>query len=70
MCSKGTRGPQSATPEGRGGGGVITGAIRIAFVEHAVEAVGADHGILVVQVVEGVARRRTWCGSCCKAACN
>jgi hypothetical protein len=25
---------------------------------------------LAVQVVEGVAHRRTRCGSCCKAACN
>jgi hypothetical protein len=60
-------------PRGKGGGeggGLTTEAIRIAFLVHAVEAVGADHGILVVQVVEGVARKRTRCGSCCRAACN
>jgi hypothetical protein len=56
-------------PRGKGGG-LMTEAIRIAFVVHAVEAVGATHGILAVQVVEGVARRRTRCGSCCRAACN
>jgi hypothetical protein len=32
----------------------IVEVIRIAFVVHAVEAVGADHGILAVQVAEGV----------------
>jgi hypothetical protein len=42
---QGAREPQSITPEGRGGRGLITEAIRIAFVVHAVEAVGADHGI-------------------------
>jgi hypothetical protein len=74
IYSKGARGPQSITPEGRGGGGggglLATEAIGIAFVVHAVEAVGATHGILAVQVVEGVARKRTRCGSCCRAACN
>jgi hypothetical protein len=57
-------------PQGKGGGvpRLITEAIRIAFVVHAaVEAAGATHGILAVQVVEGVARRRTRCGSCCGA---
>jgi lysylphosphatidylglycerol synthetase-like protein (DUF2156 family) len=38
--SKGAKKPQSTTP-----GGPITEAIRIAFVVHAVEAVGATHGI-------------------------
>jgi hypothetical protein len=45
-------------PRGKGGGEpprLITEAIRIAFVVHAVEAVGATHGILAVQVVEGSA---------------
>jgi hypothetical protein len=47
----------------RGGGLIAIEAIGIAFVVHAVEAVGATHGILAVQVVEGVARKRTRCGS-------
>jgi hypothetical protein len=44
--------------EGGGGGGGrrINEANPNAVVVHAVEAVGADHGILVVQVVEGVAK--------------
>ena len=33
---------------------IVIEAIGIAFVVHAVEAVGATHGILAVQVVEGV----------------
>jgi hypothetical protein len=49
-----------ATPPREGGGGVVViEAIGIAFVVHAVEAVGATHGILAVQIVEGVAHRRT-----------
>jgi hypothetical protein len=61
-------------PRGKGGGGepprlVVIEAIGIAFVAHAVEAVGATHGILAVQAVEG-ARKRTRCGSCFRAACN
>jgi hypothetical protein len=51
-----------APPPWEGGGGspprLIIEAIRIAFVVHAVEAVGADHRILVVHFVEGVARTR------------
>jgi hypothetical protein len=35
---------------------LLVEGIRIAFVVHAVEAVGATHGILAMQVVEGVAR--------------
>jgi hypothetical protein len=58
---QGAREPQSTTPEGRGGGGAPPPII---------EVVGADHGVLAVQVVEGVARKRTRCGSCCRAACN
>jgi hypothetical protein len=65
---QGAGGPRSTTTEGRGGGGgLIIEVIRIAFVVQAVEAVGADHGILAVQVVEGVARKRTRCGSWCRA---
>jgi hypothetical protein len=45
--------PRATPPPNR------TEAIRIAFVVHAVEAVGATHGILAVQVVEGVTRKRT-----------
>jgi hypothetical protein len=50
-------------PPPREGGGLIIEAIRIAFVVHAVEAVGADHGILIAQAVEGGARKRTRCGT-------
>jgi hypothetical protein len=44
------REPQSTTPEGRGWG-LITAVV------------GADHGVLAAQVVEGAARKRTRCGS-------
>jgi hypothetical protein len=60
--SKGAREPQSTTPEGRGVGGgapprlIVFETTGTAFVAHAVEAVGATHGILAAQVVEGVAR--------------
>ena len=57
-------------PVGGGGRLVVIETIGIAFVVHAVEAVGATHGILAVQVVEGVARKRTRCVSCCRVACN
>jgi hypothetical protein len=76
IYSKGARGPQSTTPEGRVAAGgspprlIAIEATGIAFVVHAVEAVGATHGISAIQVVEGVARRRTRCGRCCRAACN
>jgi hypothetical protein len=67
IYSKGAREPQSTTPEGRGGG---WGRLIIDSIRIAVEAARADHGILVEQVFEGVARRRTRCGSCCRASCN
>jgi hypothetical protein len=67
LYSKAQENLRAPPPRGRG---LIIEAIRIAFVVHAVEAVGATHGILAVQVVEGVARRRTRCGNCCRAACN
>jgi hypothetical protein len=41
----------------------VVEALRFAFVVEAAEAVGAEHGVLVVQVVEDGARRRTRCGS-------
>ena len=44
------RGPQSTTPEGR----VLLGALITAVV-------GAGHGILAAQAVEGVARKRALC---------
>jgi hypothetical protein len=61
---------KSKAHEGRGVSEV--GALRFAFVVEAVkavEAVGAERGILAVQVVEDVARKRTRCGSWCRAAC-
>jgi hypothetical protein len=61
------RPPPPRHAEGRG---LIVEVIRIAFVVYAVEAAGADHGILTAQVVEDVARKRTRRGSCCRAACN
>jgi hypothetical protein len=59
----------SGHPEG-GGGENPKQSESPSFVVQAVEAVGADHGILAVQVVEDVARKRMRCGSCCRAACN
>jgi hypothetical protein len=64
--AKAQENPRAPPPrEGGGGGGspplIANEASGIAFVLHAVEAVGATHGILAVQVVEGVARKRTRC---------
>jgi hypothetical protein len=55
MCSKAKENPRAQPPPP---GGLIT------------EVVGAGHGSLAAQVVEGVARKRTRCGRCCRAACN
>jgi hypothetical protein len=47
IYSKGAREPQSTTPVGRGGGLAAAFRTGIAFVVvHAVEAVGATHGVL------------------------
>jgi hypothetical protein len=62
----------------RGGGGAAPDwAPRLPAVEAlsfafavAAEAIGADHWVLVVQVVEDGALRRMRCGSWCRAACN
>jgi hypothetical protein len=66
---KAQEGRRAAPPPG-GRGGLAVEVIRIAFAVQAVEAVGADHGILAAQVVKDVARKRMRCGSCCRAACN
>jgi hypothetical protein len=60
-------------PRGKGGGGAYPKSKCSdppCFVVEAVEAVEAVHGVLVVQAVEDVARKRTRCGSWCGAACN
>ena len=74
VYSKAQENLRASPPREGGGGGLIIEAIRIAFVVHAapsaVEAAGADHEILAAQAFEGVARRRTRCCSCYRAACN
>jgi hypothetical protein len=55
-----------------GGGGLseVEALRRFTFAVEGVEAVEADHGVSVVQVIEDGSRRRTRRGSWWRAACN
>jgi hypothetical protein len=74
LAQRRKRAPEATEQHPRGEGGLAVEAVlrksESPSSTRAAEAVGADHGILAVQVAEDVARKMTRCGSCCRAACN